>query len=45
MKVALYQGQKNVDVVEVEMPVIGDSDILIKNIYASICGTDIHVYN
>lgn len=44
MKVALYQGQKNITMTEREMPVAGDHDIVVKNLYASICGTDVAVY-
>lgn len=44
MKVALYQGQKNIEMTEREMPVAGDHDIVVKNLYASICGTDVAVY-
>ena len=29
---------------EREMPIAGDDDIVVKNIYASICGTDVAVY-
>lgn len=45
MKVALYQGKKNIELAEMEMPHAGDNDIVIKNIYSSICGTDVAVYN
>lgn len=44
MKSALYMGQKNIKMAEVPMPVCGENDILLKNIYASICGTDVAVY-
>lgn len=29
---------------ELEMPVAGDNDIVVRNLYASICGTDVAVY-
>lgn len=45
MKAALYQGQKNIEITELETPVAGDNDIVIKNLYSSICGTDVAVYH
>lgn len=44
MKVALYNGQRNILLTEKEMPHAGDNDVVIKNIYSSICGTDVAVY-
>lgn len=44
MKSAIYLGKENVEVKEVAIPQIGDYDVLIKNIYSSICGTDVAVY-
>lgn len=44
MKAALYNGQKNIIMTELETPVAGENDIVVKNIYASICGTDVAVY-
>ena len=44
MRVALYNGQKNIILTEMDTPVAGDNDIVVKNIYASICGTDVAVY-
>lgn len=45
MRTALYQGQKNIEITNIETPIAGDNDIVIKNIYSSICGTDVAVYN
>lgn len=45
MRAALYQGQKNIDITNIETPIAGDNDIVIKNLYSSICGTDVAVYN
>ncbi|WP_342756652.1 zinc-dependent alcohol dehydrogenase [Kineothrix sedimenti] len=45
MRAALYQGQKNIELTEIETPIAGDNDIVIKNLYSSICGTDVAVYN
>lgn len=44
MRAALYNGQKNIMMTELETPTAGDNDIVVKNIYASICGTDVVVY-
>lgn len=44
MKAAIYLGQENVEVRELPDPVCGDNDVVIKNIYSSICGTDVAVY-
>ena len=44
MKAAIYYGQKDVRLEELEMPMAGDNDIVVKNLYASICGTDVAVY-
>lgn len=44
MKTGIYLGKENIEIKEVEMPKVGDNDVLIKNIYSSICGTDVAVY-
>ena len=44
MKSAIYLGQRHVEVRELPDPVCGDNDVVIKNIYSSICGTDVAVY-
>lgn len=44
MKAAIYLGQENVEVRELPDPVCGDNDVVIQNIYSSICGTDVTVY-
>lgn len=44
MKAAIYLGKQNVEVRELPYPVCGDNDVIIKNIYSSICGTDVAVY-
>lgn len=44
MKAAIYMGQENVEVRELPDPVCGDNDVVIQNIYSSICGTDVAVY-
>lgn len=44
MLAAIYLGQKNIAVREMPVPQTGAHDVLIKNIYSSICGTDVAVY-
>lgn len=44
MKIAIYQGIKDIELKEVDLPVCGPKDILIKNKYAAICGSDINAY-
>lgn len=44
MKAALYQGKESIEMTELETPHPGENDIVVKNIYASICGTDVAVY-
>ncbi|WP_462411591.1 zinc-dependent alcohol dehydrogenase [Neobacillus sp. Marseille-QA0830] len=43
MKSAIYQGKNDVRVEERPMPKIGSHDVLIKNLYGGICGTDINI--
>lgn len=45
MKSAIYYGKKNIKIEDIPIPKITDNDVLIKNMYSSICGTDIAVYN
>lgn len=44
MKAAIYHGQKDVRLTVMETPAAGDNDIVVRNLYASICGTDAAVY-
>lgn len=44
MKAAIYNGQKEILLTELETPMGGDNDIVVRNLYASICGTDVAVY-
>lgn len=41
MKAAIYMGKENVEVRELPVPECGERDVLIQNIYSSICGTDV----
>lgn len=44
MKAGIYLGKGKVEVRELDIPEVGDNDVLIRNIYSSICGTDVAVY-
>lgn len=44
MKAAFYMGMKNIEIRNIDLPQVGDNDVLIKNIYSGICGTDVAVY-
>ena len=45
MKAAIYMGKGNIEIQELPLEKPGDYDVLIQNIYSSICGTDVVVYN
>ena len=45
MKAGIYLGKEALEIRELDLPEIGDDDILVQNIYSSICGTDVAVYN
>lgn len=44
MKAAIYLGKENIEIQELENPVCKDNDVIIKNLYSSICGTDVAVF-
>lgn len=44
MRAAIYNGKKNILLTEMDTPKAGDNDIVVRNLYASICGTDVAVY-
>lgn len=43
MKTAIYQGNGGISVEERPIPVMGETDVLIRNLRAGICGTDINI--
>lgn len=45
MKAALYNGIRNIEIAELEDYKCGDDAVILKNIYSSVCGTDVAVYN
>lgn len=44
MKGFIYNGPGNIELKEVELPACGDNDIIVKNLYAGVCGSDITAY-
>lgn len=44
MKAGIYLGKESVEIRELDLPKVGDDDVLIQNIYSSICGTDVAVF-
>ena len=40
MKAGIYLGKEQVEIQELPMPEVGDNDVLVQNLYSSICGTD-----
>ncbi len=45
MKAAVYYGVRDLRVETVDIPEIGENDILLKVKACGICGSDIHSYN
>ncbi|MET7481401.1 alcohol dehydrogenase catalytic domain-containing protein [Streptomyces sp. NPDC005648] len=44
MKSAIYNGPLDVTVTEIETPTCGPKDVLLRNLHAGICGSDVSVY-
>lgn len=44
MKAGIYLGQEAVELRELPLPEVGDNDVLIRNLYSSVCGTDVAVF-
>lgn len=44
MKAGIYLGKEKVVIKELPLPETGDNDVLIRNIYSGICGTDTAVF-
>ncbi len=45
MKAAIYHDIKNISIDDIPDPVCGDNDVVIKNLYAGICGSDKSAYS
>ena len=43
MKAGIYLGKEQIEVRELPLPEVGDNDMLVQNLYSSICGTDVAV--
>ncbi len=44
MKGFIYNGPGNITMQEISLPSCGDNDIIVKNIYSGICGSDVTAY-
>ena len=44
MKAAIYEGKEQIQLKELPLPEIGERDVLIQNIYSSVCGTATAVF-
>lgn len=44
MKAGIYLGKEHIDIRELPLPEVGDNDVLVQNLYSSICGTDAAVF-
>ena len=44
MKAGIYLGKEAVEIRELELPEVGNDDVLVQNLYSSICGTDVTVF-
>lgn len=44
MKAGIYLGKEQIEIREMPLPEVGDNDVLVKNLYSSICGTDVAVF-
>lgn len=44
MKAAIYAGKEQIELKELPLPEVGEHDVLIQNIYSSVCGTDTAVF-
>lgn len=45
MKAAIYLGKENIEIRELPLPEVESNDVLVQNLYSSICGTDVAVFN
>lgn len=45
MKAGIYLGKEHIEIQELPLPEVGDQDVLIQNLYSSICGTDVAVFS
>ena len=44
MKAGIYLGQEHIELRELPTPEVGNNDVLVQNLYSSVCGTDVAVF-
>lgn len=44
MKAGIYLGQEQIELRDLPLPEVGDNDVLVQNLYSSVCGTDTAVF-
>ena len=44
-KAAIYKGIREVEIAQLPYPVCGDDDVIVKNLIAGICGSDVAAFN
>lgn len=44
MKAGIYLGKEKEEIREIPLPEVRDNDVLVRNIYSSVCGTDVAVF-
>ena len=44
MRAAIFNGKNNISIEDVQIPQVGENDVLIKVMACGICGTDVHIY-
>lgn len=44
MKTGIYLGKEHIELRELPLPEVGDNDVLVQNLYSSVCGTDVAVF-
>ena len=44
MKAGIYLGKETIELRELPVPEVGDNDVLVQNLYSSVCGTDVAVF-
>lgn len=44
MKAGIYLGKEQIEIRELPLPEVGENDVLVQNLYSSVCGTDVAVF-
>lgn len=45
MKAGIYLGKEQVEIRKLPLPEVEDNDVLVQNLYSSVCGTDVAVFS